>query len=155
MIPKLCPAIVSVPLRATPPFASNAYCTVPLPLPDAPLEIVTQGVLLVAAVHEHPDGAVTATDPVPAPAGTVCDVGDREYEHPLAWTIVTVRPAIVAVPLRALPLLTATVNCTVPPPLPLDPDDTLIHDAFEVAVHRHPPGVVTDTLTPPPAAPTF
>ena len=90
---KLWPAIVSVPVRVPPLFASNAYCTVPLPFPEAPFVIVTHGVLAGAAVQLQPADAVTATVPVPAPADTVCDPGASENEQPLPWLMVTVRPA--------------------------------------------------------------
>ena len=146
---KLCPAIVSVPVRVPPVFASNVYCTVPLPFPEAPFVIVTHGVLVGAAVQLQPAGAVTATLPVPAAADTVCDPGASEYEQPLPWLMVTVRPATVTVPERAPPVFAATVSCTDPSPLPLAAD-TLIHAAFDVAVHRQPPLVFTVTLTVPP-----
>jgi hypothetical protein len=44
--------------------------TVPLPVPDAPEEIVTNVALLVA-VQAHPAPAVTGTVPVPPPAANV------------------------------------------------------------------------------------
>jgi hypothetical protein len=79
---KVVPAMVSVAVRAAPGFAATAKVTVPLPLPEAPAEIVTKVALLVA-VHAHPTPAVTGTDPVPpaalkdevvrAPAVTVHD----------------------------------------------------------------------------------
>jgi hypothetical protein len=56
---------------------------------------------------------------------------------------------MVTVPERAPPVFEATVSCTVPSPLPLD-TDTVIHGAFDVAVHRQPPPVFTVTLTGPP-----
>jgi hypothetical protein len=148
------PAIVSVPLRAAPVLASVVYCTVPLPVPDAPFGILIQEALL-AAVHVQPDEAVTPTDPAPPSGGADCDVCESEYEQAFAWLIVTVRPATVAVPLRAAPPFAATVSCTVPSPVPPAPDGTLIHATLDAAVHRHPPDVSTETLTVPPAAATF
>jgi hypothetical protein len=66
---------------------------------------------------------------------------------------VKVRPAIVNVPVRAFPLFAATVNWTVPLPLPLAPDVTVIQDSPVVAVQAHPAAVVTATGDPaPPAA---
>lgn len=47
---------------------------VPLPDPFAPDEIVSHPALL-AAIHEHPVGAETVTDPVPPEAFTDRDVG--------------------------------------------------------------------------------
>ena len=67
------PPTVSAPLRAAPPFAATVKATVPLPLPVAPDEIVMNVALLVA-VHAHPVGAVTGTDPVPPAAPNVVAV---------------------------------------------------------------------------------
>ena len=153
---KLCPAIVSVPVRVPPLFASKAYCTVPLPLPEAPFEIVTHGVLVAAAVQVQPAGAVTATDPVPAAADTVWDpgrqrvrttsalvdghrsAGDRHRPGP--------RTAGIRRDSELHRTVTAAARCR---------GGTLIHAAFDVAVHRQPPPVFTDTLTAPPPLATF
>ena len=62
---------MSVPLRGVPlglPAALNA--TVPAPLPLAPLVTVSQDVLLLTAVHEHPVSVVTDVEPVPPAATT-------------------------------------------------------------------------------------
>jgi hypothetical protein len=67
------PPTESVPLRAAPVFAATVKATVPLPLPVAPEEIVMK-VALVVAVHAHPVGAVTGTDPVPPAAANVVAV---------------------------------------------------------------------------------
>jgi hypothetical protein len=63
------PAIVSV-VDLVDVFGLPATVKVadPLPLP-LPLLIVTQPTLL-DALHPHPDGAVTVTDPDPPPAAT-------------------------------------------------------------------------------------
>jgi hypothetical protein len=67
----VCPAIVSVPVRAVVfGFAAALNATVPLPLPLAPLVTVSHDVLLLTPVHAHPAGAVTAVDPVPPAAVT-------------------------------------------------------------------------------------
>jgi hypothetical protein len=58
---------------------------------------------------------------------------------------------MVSVPLRAPPVLAATLNPTDPLPVPLAPDVMLIHDAFDAAVHPHP--LVVDTATGLPAPP--
>jgi hypothetical protein len=60
--------IVNTALRAAPLFAETLYCTVPLPLPDAPAVIATK-LLLLAAVHVQPAFVVTVTDPVPPLSG--------------------------------------------------------------------------------------
>ena len=72
-----------------------------------------------------------------------------EYVHDgagAAWFTVKVCPAIVSVPLRALPVLAATLKPTVPFPLPLVPEVIVSHDALLLAVHAHPLVVVTATL---------
>ena len=67
---KVCPAIVSVPLRGVVSgFAAALNATVPLPLPVAPIVTVSQEALLMP-VHEQPVGAVTVVDPVPPLATT-------------------------------------------------------------------------------------
>lgn len=50
-------------------------------------------------------------------------------------------------------MLAATVNVTVPLPLPLAPDTTVVHVAPLVAVHAQLVPLVTVTVPPPPAAP--
>lgn len=60
---------------------------------------------------------------------------------------------MVNVPLRALALFAAMVNWTLPLPLPLAPEVTVIQAAPLVAVHAQPAAVVTATGNPaPPAA---
>jgi hypothetical protein len=73
---------VSVPARVVPfGFAAALKLTGPLPLPVAPAVTVSQLVLLLTAVQEHPVGEVTVVDPVPPAATTDCDVGAREKVH--------------------------------------------------------------------------
>ena len=70
---KLRPATVSVPDLDVPAvLACTLKPAAPLPLPEAPLVIVSQEVLL-AAVHAHPEPAVTLTVPVAAPLPTEVD----------------------------------------------------------------------------------
>jgi hypothetical protein len=72
---------------------------------------------------------------------------------PPAWTIVTVCPAIVSVPVRGLAeVLAATAYATVPMPLPLPPPVTAIQDALLEPVHAQPLVVVTPVVNGPPAA---
>lgn len=52
------PAIVIVPVRAAPVFAAAVKVTDPLPLPEAPLVMLSHDALL-EAVQAHPAGAVT------------------------------------------------------------------------------------------------
>jgi len=64
---------------------------------------------------------------------------------------VKVSPAIVIVPLRGLPVeLTATRYCTVPLPVPSEPNVIVIHGTLLIAVQPQPLGKVTanDALPP-------
>ena len=64
----VCPAIVAVPLRDDAvALAATVMLTVPLPLPLAPLAIVSHDVAL-DAVQEQPAGLVTETVSVSPPA---------------------------------------------------------------------------------------
>ena len=56
-------------------------------------------------------------------------------------------------PLRAAPVLAATVKPTVPFPLPVAPDEIVMNVALLVAVHAQPEPAVTGTEPVPPAAP--
>jgi hypothetical protein len=59
---------------------------------------------------------------------------------------VNVRPAIVTVPVLCVVAVFAAIEyATVPDPLPLAPDVTVIQDAELDAVHAHPVVVETDT----------
>jgi len=65
---------------------------------------------------------------------------------------VNVRPAIVNVPLRSLPVVfAAAVKLTVPFPVPVDPLVMVIQLALLAAIHSHPDCVVTATVPVPPA----
>jgi hypothetical protein len=149
-----------VPERAAPVFAATLYPTVPLPVPEAPVVKVIQDALLIA-VHAQVDPAVTATEPVLPAAGAAALAGSIMYVHAgaaatSACVTVNVRPAIVNVPVRAAPVLAATVNVIDPLPLPVAPEVTVIHGTLLAAVHAHPPAVVTVTGVPaPPAAAMF
>jgi hypothetical protein len=64
-------------------------------------------------------------------------------------------PAIDTVPVRAAePVLSATASVTVPGPVPVAPATTVIHDAFDAAVHGQPLPDVTVTVTDDAAPPT-
>jgi hypothetical protein len=62
----ICPATVSVPVRAAPAFVWTEYVTVPAPVPLEPVAIVTQFTLLLA-VHVQPDEVLTETGVPPPP----------------------------------------------------------------------------------------
>jgi len=68
---------------------------------------------------------------------------------------VNVCPAIVAVPLRTPPKFAAIVNTTLPLPVPLAPDFTVMNDELLTAVHVHVAALVptlTVMVSPPPFA---
>jgi hypothetical protein len=136
------PANVAVPVRAGPSFGWTSSWTVPLPdrLPGP--GIPSQGALLTA-VHEHSAGVVTVTfcDPPAAAAPSVS--GATPALHPESCVTVNVCPPAVIVPLRATPVLAATVNCTCPLPVPLAPDVMASHAALLLAVQAHPAPAVT------------
>ena len=74
----MCPAIVTVPVRAPDVFAATVNPTLPLPLPFAP-EVTEIHEALLVAVHVQPAAVVTATgDPAPPSAPIDCDVGAIE-----------------------------------------------------------------------------
>ena len=60
----VCPAIVSVPLRAPPPLAAALNVTIPPPLPLAADVTVIQNTWLVA-VHAQPADVETVIAPAP------------------------------------------------------------------------------------------
>ena len=61
----VCPAAVIVPLRALPELAATVNAIVPLPVPDAPLEMVIHAAF-DEAVHAHVVAeAVTVMEPEP------------------------------------------------------------------------------------------
>ena len=66
---KVLPAIVSLALRAAPVFELTENCTVPLPVPFAPLVIEIHDASSVT-LHAQLAPAVTVTLPVPPPAPT-------------------------------------------------------------------------------------
>jgi hypothetical protein len=153
----VCPAMVSVPVREAPMFATTLNPAVPLPVPVAPDVTRSHGTLLLA-VHAHALVVVTVTVPVPPVAGTFWLVGLIEYVHGAtnaAWLTVNVWPAMVAVPVRAAPVLAATLISTEPFPVPDAPDVTVIHGTPLAAVHAHAAVVVTATVAVFAAALTF
>lgn len=123
------------PVRADPAeFAAALNVTEALPIPEAvPVE---SHVSLEAAVHAHPCGAVTLTDPLPPFAGTDPAEAEREYEHPTPDCVtVNVRPAMVSVPVREnADVFAAAVNDTEPLPLP-DAGEAVIQLSLLAAVH--------------------
>jgi hypothetical protein len=64
------PAMVIVSVRAAPVFAATVKLTDPVPIPVAPAVIVIHDGALLTAVHAHPAGAETLTNPVPPTSDT-------------------------------------------------------------------------------------
>ncbi|MFN7919502.1 MAG: hypothetical protein U0Q16_05360 [Bryobacteraceae bacterium] len=147
---KVCPAIVIVPDREGPDVPAALNDTVPAPDPLVPPVTVIHEALLVAD-HPHPAAADTFTDPVPPAAGTLADPALSEYEHPKLCTTVNVCPAAVSVPVRAGPVLAATLNPTVPLPDPEAPDEIVIQASLLAAVQLQPVPETTLTDAAPPA----
>ena len=116
-----------------------------MPVPVVPLGSEIQETLLWA---DQPQAAPVLTKAllVLAPAPSVTLVGETEYSHAL-WFTVRVWPAIDMVPVREPdPVLAAMLSPTTPPPVPLWPDVTEIHDEWLEAVHAQPVLVNTHTL---------
>jgi hypothetical protein len=130
-----------VPVRAAPVLAATLKPTDPLPVPEAP-EVIVIHVALLVAVHAHVAPLVTATLPVLAVAGAFtpgCAIVKVHAGAPAAaCETVSVRPAMVSVPVRAAPVLAATVNDTAPLPVPFVVDVIVIHGALLTALHAQP-----------------
>ena len=139
---KVCPAIVSVPMRAPSAFAATVKVAIPLPLRNEP-SMVIHGTLLTA-VHVQPDVVVTFTGPPSPPElSIVWLAGAMAYLHSACVTVM-VWPAAISVPVRAGPVLFgAMLYVKVPSPVPLPPLTT-IQDAPLLADHWQPVAVVTE-----------
>ncbi len=155
---KVWPETLMVPERAGPELPWMKYPTAPLPLPLAPEVTVIHGALLDAA-HPQPPAAVTATLPNAPDAATFALVGLSVSPLQSAacetkkFSVVPAAPAMVIVPLRCAPVLASAVKATVPLPLPLAPESTVIQGTLPVAVQPQVPVEVTwNELIPPPAA---
>jgi len=152
---KILPAIVSVPVRLAPELlVATMNVTVPFPFPGPALSTATQATLLSAS-HAHVDAAVTTLLPNPPSDVNDPEVGETELAQPAAAPCVTVKvvPAIVSVPVRAAAaVLGATLNATLPEPVPLLPDVMVIQEALLLASHPQSDVVVTVVLPAPPSA---
>lgn len=141
------PAIVSVPVRCPPVFAAKASDTVPLPVPLAPLVIVTHEAAL-AAVHSHEVPDMTRRLPFDAVAGTARLV-DESVNAQAGAACVTpkVRPPRVMDAERGVVVaFAATLYEIVPFPLPVAALVIVNHAAVLVAVQAHPLFAVTEKL---------
>jgi hypothetical protein len=145
-------ATVSVPVRSVPVLASTLKDTEPLPAPGPPLAMASHAAFDVA---DHVQLEAVATSTVPAPPSAVMEVPDAERValHGAACDTVTVLPAIVTVPVRAVASeLGAMANDTLPLPVPLPPLATVIHAAFGVADQEQVASMVNATVSDSPSA---
>ena len=103
---------------------------------------------LLEAVHVHPAGRVTATEPCAPAAETDAPVGAMAaVQTTPACVTVTVSPPTVSVPVRGDKLVfAATLKFTVPSPDPPGPDVMVSHDVEVAAVHEQPVSVSTLTV---------
>lgn len=148
------PAMVTVPLRAAPVLASAFMVTVPLPAPVEPDATEIQGALLTAVQLQR---AAAVTVAVAAPALDDIDwlVGDTVNVHGAsACVTVTVCPAIVSEPVRAMSVLAATATDTLPFPAPVEPPVIVSQLSTAVALHEHDVSAATAKLVDPASAVT-
>ena len=149
------PAIVSVPVRAPPVLAATLYVTVPGPVTELPPITVSQ-LTLLCAVQLQPAVALTVTQFDPPNAEINALVGLSEAPQVGAAACVTVKvcpPTLIEAVREVVALLAATLNDTVPLPVPLGAPLRVSQLALLVALHAHPaPAVTLKELAPPPAA---
>jgi hypothetical protein len=147
---KVCAPIVSVPVRAAAVLAAAVKVTVPLPVPEAPPVIVSHAAFAAAVQAQVVADAVTATVPDPPVSAMFWLAGESVNVQVgggggAACVTVKVFPAAAMVPVRALlVVLAATLNATLPAPVPEAPAVMLIHGALVAAVHAH---VFADAVT--------
>jgi hypothetical protein len=151
---KVCPAIVTAPLRSAPLFGVMDNTTTPSPVPDDPAVTPIQSAV-DAADHVHVEPALTETVVVPPLAPALKLSGATEYVHGAAgWPIVNLLAPIRIVACRSAPVFAATLIWTSPVPVPLAPLMMVAHGALLVADQRHPAVVVTVIASVPPPEPT-
>jgi hypothetical protein len=86
------PAIVSVAERAAPGLAATEIVVVPLPLPDAPLVIVTVGSVLVAVQEQTVPGSEADTVNVAGPPAAEIETGFGKTENEQPLTMMCIVP---------------------------------------------------------------
>ncbi|SRR6266536_5165453 len=143
---KLWPAMVRVALRALPVLAAAVTLTDPLPVPLAGLTVAHPAGDDAVQVQ---DGllAVTDTLAVPPAAEKFVEAGSMLKVQPDWVTVNDAGPAVIEA-VCEVPALAATVQLSVPFPVPLPPDVMLSHPAEELAVQAQ-DWSVTVTLTEP------
>ena len=123
-------------------LSSTSNSTVRLPVLLAPLVTLIHETSL-RAVHVQPSAVVTETVPFPPPREKFWLERESENVHPFSCVTVTTLAAIVAVPVRAGPVLAAIASCTAPLPVPLAAPEIEIQEALLVDVHEQSALVVT------------
>src|SRR5919198_6356983 len=125
-------------------FGATVSCASPAPLPLAPAVMVIHA---GPPTEDHVQPALVSTRIgfVPPGAPTLRLAGLTENLQPGDCVTVTVRPAIVSVPVLVGPSVGATRTPTTPGPLPLFPLVTMSHAARLSAVQAQPGGAVTTT----------
>ena len=122
----------------------------PLPTPEAPFVMVSQGAWLTAVHGAVGELAVRPTVPVTAVAGMLAVLALKEKtavpaEAP-AWLTGKLIPAMVSDPVRAAPVFGVGPKTTRPVPLPDAPSITYRKELLLTAVQEQPGPVVTSTL---------
>lgn len=146
----ICPATTRVAFRAAPVVDATVNVTLPFPLDVAgPLSVIHG--TLAEALQVQPAGDVTLTVIGPPAEATECASGATLNVQPWPWATENVSPATRAVPDRDGPLVGATVNATLPGPVP-PLGEIVIQLTLLPAVHGHPAAVVTAIDPLPPAA---
>jgi len=139
-----------VPVRAEPGLAPAVNVTVPGPLPAVPEFTVIHDALL-APVHPHPAGRLTAMAPPGPPLlPNDWDAGLIELAQPPAWFTVNTWPPILTDPVRAGPTFACAAMKSGPDPDPDAPDVRASHGSRLTGFHGHPSGAMTPTLSVPP-----
>ena len=129
---------------------------VPLPVTLEGDVKVIHGTLAVADHEQSGPDAVTMTERVAPARGTVTFNRLSTNVQLVPCVTVKVCPAMVIVPVLAFVGLAATVNVTVPFPLPMTPDVTVIHESLLTTFQVHPLAAATLTVGPtPPDGPTL
>jgi hypothetical protein len=178
---KVCPPIVSVPVRSDPGLAPIENATAPLPIPDAPDVTVIQ-LAFDVAVQAQPAAADTETLPVEAPKTTRDDVeasvnaqlgggggigvgtgagvgagcpgtGGSGTTVPASVTT-TDCPATRIVPTRSVPGFAAARSVNTPLAVPVAVPPIVSHAESLTADHAQPFNVSTFTVMDPPPAGT-
>jgi hypothetical protein len=146
------PAIVNVLLLAGPVVGATVNETVPFPLAEVPPPSAIHVALLAALHPQAADVDVTATVLEPPALPIEYDSGLMPKRQPLAWVIVNACSPTVTVAVRGGPSDAATLNVTVPGPVPDPPAVIATQVASVRADHEHVAPVVTLTDPEPPLA---